>query len=130
MRAIFPAKNERVDDYTDRPHNTIYQTEILITPSVDILQPSIISTSTGINDRDLEVSSIHPTNQPIMSANQTINLTQTLVNDPRAQLEPWLEEFETHAQNLCAHFLQETLLIAPVRRRTNPNPTPTTLRLL
>jgi hypothetical protein len=37
-----------------------------------------------------------------MSANQTINLTQTLTNDSRAQLEPWLEEFETHARNLCA----------------------------
>jgi hypothetical protein len=24
MIAIFPAPNERVDDYTDRPHNTIY----------------------------------------------------------------------------------------------------------
>ncbi len=37
-----------------------------------------------------------------MSANQTINPTQTLANDSRAQLEPWLEEFETHAWNLCA----------------------------
>ncbi len=37
-----------------------------------------------------------------MSANQTINPTQTLANDSRAQLEPWLEEFETHARNLCA----------------------------
>jgi hypothetical protein len=31
-----------------------------------------------------------------MSANQTINPTKTLANDSRAQLEPWLEEFETH----------------------------------
>jgi hypothetical protein len=37
-----------------------------------------------------------------MSANQTINPTQILANDSRAQLEPWLEDFETHAQNLCA----------------------------
>ena len=37
-----------------------------------------------------------------MSANQTIHPTQTLANDSRAQLEPWLEEFETHARNLCA----------------------------
>jgi hypothetical protein len=36
-----------------------------------------------------------------MSANQTINPTQTLANDSQAQLEPWLEEFETHARNLC-----------------------------
>ncbi len=35
MIAIFPAPNERVDDYTDRPHNSIYQTLILITPSVN-----------------------------------------------------------------------------------------------
>jgi hypothetical protein len=37
-----------------------------------------------------------------MSVNQTINPTQTLANDSRAQLEPSLEEFETHARNLCA----------------------------
>ena len=37
-----------------------------------------------------------------MSAHQTFNPTQTLANDSRAQLEPWLEEFETHARNLCA----------------------------
>jgi hypothetical protein len=37
-----------------------------------------------------------------MSANQTINSTQILANDSRAQLEPWLEEFENHARNLCA----------------------------
>jgi hypothetical protein len=40
-----------------------------------------------------------------MSANQTINPTQTLANDSQAQLEPWLlvEDFETHARNnLCA----------------------------
>jgi hypothetical protein len=37
-----------------------------------------------------------------MSASQTINLTQSLANDPRVQLEPWLEEIETHACNLCA----------------------------
>ena len=46
--------------------------------------------------------SIPPSNHPTMSANQTINPTQTLANDSRAQLEPWLEEFETHARNLCA----------------------------
>ena len=33
---------------------------------------------------------------------QTFHPTQTLANDSRAQLEPWLEEFETHARNLCA----------------------------
>ena len=33
---------------------------------------------------------------------QTFNPTRTLANDSRAQLEPWLEEFETHARNLCA----------------------------
>jgi hypothetical protein len=37
-----------------------------------------------------------------MSAPQTFHPTQTLANDSRAQLEPWLEEFETHARNLCA----------------------------
>ncbi len=37
-----------------------------------------------------------------MSAHQTFNPIQTLANDSRAQLEPWLEEFETHARNLCA----------------------------
>ncbi len=37
-----------------------------------------------------------------MSAHQTFNPTQTLANNFRAQLEPWLEEFETHARNLCA----------------------------
>jgi hypothetical protein len=37
-----------------------------------------------------------------MFANQTINPTKTLANGSRAQLEPWLEEFETHARNLCA----------------------------
>ncbi len=37
-----------------------------------------------------------------MSAHQTFNPTQTLANDSRAQLEPRLEEFETHARNLCA----------------------------
>ncbi len=37
-----------------------------------------------------------------MSASQTFHPTQTLANDSRAQLEPWLEEFETHARNLCA----------------------------
>ena len=37
-----------------------------------------------------------------MSAPQTIHLIQSLANDPRAQLEPWLEEIETHARNICA----------------------------
>ena len=37
-----------------------------------------------------------------MSATQTFHSTQNLANDSRAQLEPWLEEFETHARNLCA----------------------------
>jgi hypothetical protein len=37
-----------------------------------------------------------------MSASQTIHLTKSLANDPRAQLEPWFEETETHALNLCA----------------------------
>ncbi len=37
-----------------------------------------------------------------MSAPQIFNPTQTLANDSRAQLEPWLEEFETLARNLCA----------------------------
>ncbi len=37
-----------------------------------------------------------------MSATQTFHPTQTLAKYSRAQLEPWLEEFETHAQNLCA----------------------------
>ncbi len=38
-----------------------------------------------------------------MSATQTFHPTQTLANDSRAQrqLESWLEEFETHARNLC-----------------------------
>ena len=33
---------------------------------------------------------------------QTLNLTKSLATDPRASLEPWLEEIETHARNLCA----------------------------
>jgi hypothetical protein len=37
-----------------------------------------------------------------MSAPQTILLTQSLANDPRAQLEPWLEEIETHDRNIYA----------------------------
>ncbi len=38
-----------------------------------------------------------------MSAPQTLNLTKSLANDhPRASLEPWLEDIETHARNLCA----------------------------
>ncbi len=37
-----------------------------------------------------------------MSAPQTLNLTKSLANDPRASLEKWLEEIETHALNLCA----------------------------
>jgi hypothetical protein len=37
-----------------------------------------------------------------MSATQTIHLTKSLANDPRAQLEPWLEEIETHARMICA----------------------------
>jgi hypothetical protein len=27
-----------------------------------------------------------------------------LANDPRNQLEPWLEEIETHARNICAQM--------------------------
>ncbi len=88
-----------------------------------------------------------------MSANQTINPTKTLANDPRAQLEPWLEEFETHARNLCAqHDATGALTLVasddvsnsiPANQTTavriaagdaphgiNPNPTLTTLRLL
>jgi hypothetical protein len=92
-----------------------------------------------------------------MSANQTINPTQTLANDSRAQLEPWLEEFETHARNLCAQhdatgaptlvasdqvwnsipanqttavrLAAETLHIVTARPGIHLNPTPTTLRL-
>ncbi len=37
-----------------------------------------------------------------MSAPQTIHLTRSLANDPQAQLEPWLEEIETHARKICA----------------------------
>ena len=37
-----------------------------------------------------------------MSAPQTLNLTKSLATDPRASLEPWLEEIKTHARNLCA----------------------------
>ncbi len=37
-----------------------------------------------------------------MSSTQTFHPTQTLANDSRAQLEPSLEDFETHARNLCA----------------------------
>ena len=33
---------------------------------------------------------------------QTFNPTRTLANESRAQLEPWLKEFETYARNLCA----------------------------
>ncbi len=95
-----------------------------------------------------------------MSATQTFHPTQTLANDSRAQLEPWLEEFETHARNLCAQhnvtgaltlvasdliwygnpyqpirplrsaLRPKTLLSAPARPGTNPHPTPTTRRLL
>ena len=31
-----------------------------------------------------------------------LNLTKSLATDPRASLEPWLEEIETHDRNLCA----------------------------
>jgi hypothetical protein len=37
-----------------------------------------------------------------MAAPQTIHLTKSLANDPRAQLEPWLAEIETHARSICA----------------------------
>ncbi len=37
-----------------------------------------------------------------MSAPQTTNLIKFFGNDPRAQLEYWLAEIETHAHNLCA----------------------------
>ncbi len=46
-----------------------------------------------------------------MSANQTINPTQTLANDSRAQLEPWLEEFETQVRNLCAQHDAHTYVV-------------------
>ncbi len=37
-----------------------------------------------------------------MSAPQTIYLTQSLANEPRAQPESWVEEIETHARIICA----------------------------
>jgi hypothetical protein len=37
-----------------------------------------------------------------MPAPQTLNLTKSLATDPRASLESWLEDIETHARNLCA----------------------------
>ena len=93
-----------------------------------------------------------------MSAPQTFHPTQTLANDSRAQLEPWVEEFETHARNLCAQhdvtgaltlvasdlvwqsipanqtsavrIAAGDLLSATARPGINPNLTPTTRRLL
>ncbi len=45
-----------------------------------------------------------------MSAPQTIHLTKSLANNSRAQLEPWLEEIETHTRNICAqHDVTGTL---------------------
>ena len=38
------------------------------------------------------------------SINQDITLTQSLANDPRNQLERWLEDVEIHARNLCAQW--------------------------
>jgi hypothetical protein len=45
--------------------------------------------------------SINPTIPPAMSALQTLNITKSLANDSRANLESWLEEIETHARNIC-----------------------------
>jgi hypothetical protein len=81
------------------PRNLIVLISILVT---SVLQSWYSASVSSINKRDLEVSSIPPSNHPTMSANQTINPTQALANDSRAQLEPWLEEIETHARNLCA----------------------------
>ncbi len=59
--------------------------------------------------------SIHPSNHPTnMSAPQTIHLTQSLANDPRAQLEPWLEEIETHARNICAQLSEILVLLQTI----------------
>ena len=45
----------------------------------------------------------HPSIHPTMSSiNQDITLTQSLADDPRNQLEKWLEDVEIHARNLCA----------------------------
>jgi hypothetical protein len=38
------------------------------------------------------------------SINQDITLTQSLADDPRNQLEKWLEDVEIHARNLCAQW--------------------------
>jgi hypothetical protein len=38
------------------------------------------------------------------SINQDITLTQSLADDPRNQLEKWLDDVEIHARNLCAQW--------------------------
>ena len=38
------------------------------------------------------------------SINQDITLTQSLADDPRNQLEKWLEDVEIHARNSCAQW--------------------------
>jgi hypothetical protein len=55
----------------------------------------------SINNRDLEVyPSLHPTIPPCLPTRPST--PPKPANDSRAQLEPWLEEFETHARKLCA----------------------------
>ena len=39
-----------------------------------------------------------------MSFTQDINLTQSLADDPRNQLEKWLEDVEIHARHLYAQW--------------------------
>jgi hypothetical protein len=96
----------------------IYRSQVVSNPRLSLLHPffnliilitifvlSIVliswySALRCINNRNKDL--IQPSNNPTMSATQTFHPTQTLANDSRAQLEPWLEEFETHARNLCA----------------------------
>jgi hypothetical protein len=42
------------------------------------------------------------------SHHSTVTLTKSLADDSRANLESWLEELETHAQNLCPNFSDVT----------------------
>ncbi len=52
-------------------------------------------------------TSIHPTTHPsitpsVAMSSTTYNITPSLVDDPRHNLEKWTENVETHARSMCA----------------------------
>jgi hypothetical protein len=49
------------------------------------------------------------------SINQDITLTLSLSDDPRNQLEKWLEDVQIHARNLCAQWDISGALLNPSR---------------